>query len=162
MPFEFTENQRFSQKWLWAILISVSFVIVFIFYMQIYKGNPVGTNPMPDGGVIVSSIIFFAIIGFFRLIRLTTEINHTKIQMRFFPFVKKTVMWSEIKTAKVLNYGFIGGWGIRATKEYGTVYNIRGNKGLAIELHNGKKLLIGTQKESELENIVNKYHNTRF
>ena len=157
MQFEFTENQRLTQLWLWGILIGVFAVTAFIFFKQIVQGIPVGNNPMSDGGVIASSIAFLGIIGGLFLIRLTTEIDHTKIKMKFFPFFKKTVMWSEIKTAKVLNYGFVGGWGIRFTKKFGIVYNIRGNKGLAIELHNGKKFLIGTQKENELESIVRKY-----
>jgi hypothetical protein len=36
------------------------------------------------------------------------------------------------------------------------VYNINGNKGLAIELKNRKKFVIGTQKETELKNRVEK------
>ena len=75
--------------------------------------------------------------------------------MRFFPFVKKEFQWSEIQKSKVVNYGFVGGWGIRLFTKYGTVYNIRGNKGLAIELKNGKKYLIGTQKEEEMKKFIN-------
>ena len=45
--------------------------------------------------------------------------------MSFIPFVKKRIKWTEIKKAEVVNYGFVGGWGIRLSIEYGTVYNIR-------------------------------------
>ena len=76
--------------------------------------------------------------------------------MNFFPFKKKRVEWNEIKNTKVINYGFVGGWGIRLWTKYGTVYNMKGNKGLAIELKNGKKFLIGTQKETELRNVMEK------
>jgi hypothetical protein len=76
--------------------------------------------------------------------------------MSFFPLIKKTTNWTEIKKVEVVNYGFVGGWGIRLWTKYGTVYNIKGNKGLAIELFNGKKYLIGTQKEIELNEIVKK------
>lgn len=76
--------------------------------------------------------------------------------MSFFPFVKKTTKWTDMKKAEVINYGFVGGWGIRLRTKYGTVYNIKGNKGLAIELLNGKKYLIGTQKETEMYEIVKK------
>ena len=85
-----------------------------------------------------------------------TEINQNKIQMNFFPFVKKQVIWKEVKSAEIVNYGFVGGWGIRFGTKFGTVYNTRGNKGLAIELINGEKFLIGTQKETELNKIVSK------
>ncbi|WP_253187464.1 hypothetical protein [Mangrovimonas sp. DI 80] len=88
--------------------------------------------------------------------KLTTRINKSGIEMSFFPFVKKTTKWSDIKTAQVINYGFVGGWGIRLWTKYGTVYNMKGNKGLAIELLNGKKFLIGTQKEAELTSLLKK------
>ncbi len=39
--------------------------------------------------------------------------------------------------------------------DYGTVYNIRGSKGLLVELNDGKTFVIGTQKEKDLRNILN-------
>ena len=58
--------------------------------------------------------------------------------------------------AEIVNYGFVGGWGIRLWTKYGTVYNMRGNKGLAIALTDGNKFLIGTQKPEELTAILEK------
>ena len=56
----------------------------------------------------------------------------------------------------MINYGFVGGWGIRLFTDYGTVYNTRGNKGLALKLQNGKRLVIGTQREDELKSVIQK------
>ena len=61
-----------------------------------------------------------------------------------------------MKHAEIVNYEFVGGWGIRLWTKYGTVYNTKGDKGLAIELQNGKKFLIGTQKATELSKIIEK------
>ena len=47
-------------------------------------------------------------------------------------------------------------YGVRLGSKYGTVYNINGNKGLAIELKNGKKFMVGTQKAAELKNRLEK------
>nr|WP_315263057.1 hypothetical protein [uncultured Flavobacterium sp.] len=44
-----------------------------------------------------------------------------------------------------MNYKFLG-FGVRLFTSYGTVYNTKGDTGLAIELKCGKKILIGTQK----------------
>jgi len=88
--------------------------------------------------------------------KLKTSIDKNGIQISFFPFMKKRVGWNEIKSTKVVNCGLVGGWGIRLWTKYGTVYNMKGNKGLTIELKNGKKFLIGTQKETELNNVVDK------
>lgn len=61
---------------------------------------------------------------------------------------------AKLKKQPFVNYGFVGGWGIRPWTRYGTVYNTRGQEGLAIELKNGKKFLIGTQNQAELLNYL--------
>ena len=71
--------------------------------------------------------------------QLKTTVDRNGIEMRFVPFIYKKITWNEIESAEVLNYGFVGGWGIRLWTKYGTVYNIKGNKGLAIKLKNGKQ-----------------------
>ena len=109
---------------------------------------------MSDLGLIIFTIGIFAFIALFWSMQLTTQIDQHEIKMSFFPFVKKRLSWREIKNIKIVDYGFVGGWGIRLGTKYGTVYNIKGTKGLAIELVNGKKFLIGTQKEIELQKIV--------
>ena len=156
MKIEFKEEQKFTQWWLWLILIPVGFLPIIGIYKQLILGEPFGNNPMSDNGLIIFAIFIFTLLGLFILIKLKTNIDKEKIEMSFIPFVNKTAKWTEIKKAEVVNYGFVGGWGIRLWTKYGTVYNIKGNKGLAIELTNGKKYLIGTQKDTELNEIVKK------
>src|SRR5690554_6746134 len=83
-----------------------------------------------------------------------TEINRETLSFRFVPFVKRTIPWKDIESYKVINYGFVGGYGIRLTMKYGTVYNIKGNKGLFVKLKNGKTFIVGTQKPEELEKVI--------
>lgn len=147
----FKEEQKFTQWWLWLLLIGIGIIPLYGIYKQLILGEIFGNNPMSDLGLILFSLFVFGIIVLFWLMLLITEIDRYYIKMSFFPFVKKQIKWSEIKTANVLNYGFVGGWGIRILTKYGTVYNIKGNIGLAIELLNGKKMVIGTQKETELK-----------
>lgn len=148
------EEQKFTQWWLWLILIGVGILAVIGTYNQLIFGEEFGNKPMSDFGIIIFSVLVFGMIAMFLLVRLKTEIDQNEIRMNFFPFVKKRISWKEIKSAEVVNYGFVGGWGIRFWTAYGTVYNIKGNKGLAIELTNGKKFLIGTQKETEMNKVV--------
>ena len=129
---------------------------IFGIYKQLILGEKFGNKPMSDPGLVIFAIFIFLLIGLFLTMKLKTSIDKNGIQMSFFPFTKKKVNWNEIKNTKVVNYGFVGGWGIRLWTKYGTVYNMKGNKGLAIELKNGKKFLIGTQKERELNSIVEK------
>lgn len=156
MKIEFKEEQKFTQWWVWLILIPLGFLPIIGIYKQIIIGEPFGNKPMSNIGLVVFAIFMFSLVGLFILMKLKTTIDTNKIEMNFFPFVRKTTQWTEIRKAEVVNYGFVGGWGIRLWTKYGTVYNIKGNKGLAIELLNGKKYLIGTQKETEMNKIVKK------
>lgn len=154
MKLVFKEEQKFTQWWLWLILIPIAILPIFGMYKQLILGENFGNNPMSNIGLILFSIFIFSLIGLIFLIKLKTKIDENGIWMNFYPFVKKKFNWKEIKTIAVVNYGFVGGWGIRFWTRYGTVYNIKGNKGLAIELINGKKILIGTQKENELKQLI--------
>jgi len=156
MKFEFKEEQKFTQWWLWLILIGAGILPIIGIYKQLLLGQKFGNKPMSDIGLIVFLVFTFCFIIMFWLIRLKTEIDQNEIRMNFFPLIKKRTTWEEIKSAEIINYGFVGGWGIRLWTKHGTVYNIRGNKGLAIELLNGKKFLIGTQKETELKEFIKK------
>ncbi|MBZ0326578.1 MAG: hypothetical protein K8F54_03155 [Altibacter sp.] len=155
MKIEFKEEQKFTQWWLWIVLIGIGILPIFGMYKQLILGEKFGDNPMSDFGLIIFCVIIFGVIALFWFMRLKTEIDENEIRMKFFPFVKKKVHWKEIKSVEIVNYGFVG-YGIRIGSKYGTVYNTNGNKGLAIELKNGKKFVIGTQKVSELNKIVEK------
>lgn len=155
MNIDFKEEQKFTQWWLWIILIGIGIFPIFGIYKQLILGEKFGDKPMSDFGLILFCLFTFSIISMFGFMRLKTEIDQDEIRINFFPFVKKRINWKEIKSVEIVNYGFVG-WGIRLWTKYGTVYNTNGNKGLAIELLNGKKFLIGTQKKNELNVVVEK------
>jgi hypothetical protein len=161
MKTEFKEEQKFTQWWLWLILIGIGTLPLYGIYSQFILGEKMGTNPMSDVGLLLFSVFVFCFLLLFYLMRLKTEIDQDEIRMNFFPFVKKRIQWNQIKKADVVNYGFVGGWGIRLWTSYGTVYNTKGDRGLAIELLDGKKLLIGTQKEAALKAVLEKIENNK-
>lgn len=140
----FTENQRFNQWWLW-VLLATSLAVPTILLFKEATQKPGGFSGI---------IIIVLVIILFVVLRMKTTITQQNIQLTYFPFVWKTINLYDIETIKVINYGFVGGWGIRLWTSYGTVYNVRGNKGLHIKLKNGKQLVIGTQKPQELEKVV--------
>jgi len=158
MKIEFKEEQKFTQWWLKVILSIIGIIPVYAIYKQLILKEKFGDNAMSDLGLVIFCVIIFSLITMFLFIRLKTEINQNEIRMSFFPFVKKKIKWKEIKSAEIVNYGFVG-YGIRLGSKYGTIYNIKGNNGLAIELQNGKKIVIGTQKENELNKILQKLRN---
>ncbi|EDP94246.1 hypothetical protein U8527_07445 [Kordia algicida OT-1] len=153
---EFKEVQKFNQWWLWLLLAIIGLLPIAGIYIQLIKGEEFGSKPMSDTGLIIFSIFIFLLIGLFLVLRLKTNIDRAGIKMQYVPFVKKNVSWNDVESVEVLDYGFVGGWGIRLWTVYGTVYNVKGSKGVAIKLTNGKKFLIGTQKATELEEVLRK------
>src|SRR5690606_39108425 len=150
----FTESQRFNQWWVWLIVILSCGVPFIIFVQQIVLGKTVGDHPMSDSAVILSLIIPVIFILLFYMMQLKTVITRETLSFRFVPFVKRTIPLKDLETFKVINYGFVGGYGIRLTMKYGNVYNIKGNKGLFVKLKNGKTFIVGTQKPEALEKTI--------
>ena len=138
MGKQFIEIQKFKQWWIWLFL----FVPLAI---PMYNFVNVGFLE----GLMTSPIFLFVIL--FYLFKLSTQIDEKEIKVVFFPVVSKTIPWKEIKSVKLFDYGFVGGWGVRFWTKHGTVYNIKGSKGLLLEFLDGKTIVVGTQKEEELK-----------
>ena len=156
MDFQFIEQQKFNQWWIWIFLIPLGLFAIYGGVRQLFFEIPFGDKPLSDAWMIIFLFGVLAFIYFFRSMKLITEINAIGIKMRFVPMTKREVKWQDIKAAKIVNYGFVG-YGIRYGSKYGIVFNTSGNKGLAIELKNGKKFVIGTQKEQELLTVLDKH-----
>ncbi|APZ48188.1 hypothetical protein BW723_16255 [Polaribacter reichenbachii] len=83
---------------------------------------------------------------------------------QFFPFhlKLKLIAWQDISKAYVRNYSPIsdyGGWGLKGgwSSAKGKAINVSGDVGIQLELKTGKKLLIGTNKESEAKRVLATY-----
>lgn len=150
----FRETQRFTQWWIWAVLLGLIAIPIWGIYQQEVIGEPMGNNPMSTTGLFIwlTAMVLFAI--FFGSMKLETTIDSDSIDVRLSPFVSTSIALDEIKSAQVVDYGFVGGWGIRVSSKYGTVYNMKGRIGLALEMNDGRKLCIGTQKADELKRIL--------
>lgn len=149
----FKEEQKFDQKWLWVLLI-VTTVVILSLQMAVFFSSSIEKSGFGFYFSIFNVLLIIGLIWLFAKMRLITKIDEETISMQFFPFVSKEVKWSEVKKAEVLDYGFVGGWGIRLWTKYGTVYNTKGSQGLFIRLKNNKKFLIGTRRPEELSGFM--------
>lgn len=91
--------------------------------------------------------------------RLETRIDREGIHYRFFPVHRKqrTILWDQVETITVREYSPIreyGGWGIRISPRNGLALNVGGRMGIQLELTNGKRILLGTQKAEEAARII--------
>jgi len=141
----FQETQKFKQWWLWLILIGVLGSVIWS--LLAFENNV--SSWVTVVSIAVASLIFIL----FLILKLKTSITEEKISIHYFPFLKREWNFSELKTAEVIDYGFVGGWGIRIWTGMGTVYNVKGSKGLHIKTDT-KEYVIGTQKEKEMRSSI--------
>ena len=150
----FSEKQRFNQWWLYLLLGTVLLYALIPAFKQFQEGVLFTKELTDKDNMLVVIAILLVVNGFIFLVHLKTHIDHSGIKMNFFPLKSKFVVWENIKSISVVNYGFVGGWGIRLWTKFGTVYNVKGKIGLSIKLVNGDQFLIGTQKPEELKGFL--------
>ncbi|MEY4003686.1 MAG: hypothetical protein RIT07_1728 [Bacteroidota bacterium] len=156
----FEEKQRFTQKWIWLLLLTpFLFPMVGLIFPNIsndlFMFN--ASALLVNMGVYLSILLLFC-FGF----ELNTEICTDGIYVRFRPFHRKPrfYAWSAIEHCEIRKYKPLfeyGGWGVRRGL-MGTAFNVRGNMGLQLVIKGGKRVLIGTQKATELAGVLKSIH----
>ncbi len=137
------------------MLLGIAVPIYMGLYQQLYLGKPYGSNFASNATLVGFSLLYAGVLWLFFKMNLRTTITEEKVQIHFYPFLKKQFLKDGVSSAKVIKYGFVGGWGIRYWTKYGTVYNVKGNKWLYFKLKNGDKFLIGTQQPKALKKVLN-------
>lgn len=167
-PKVFIERQRFTQIWIWLLVLSIFALTVFGIYYQLILGIPFGNNPAPDNVMPFFLLIPLGLIVLLLLNCLHTSIDEKGIHYKYSPFHGKfrTIEFDKIEKVYTKKYRPIkdfGGWGIRIgmKKGYGMALNVNSNMGIQIELKTGKKILLGTQKPDEAQKIIDYYFNKK-
>jgi len=152
----FSEKQRFNQWWLWAILLGVNGLLIFMAYKQLTDVQAGGSNVSGSANMLFAASLSGFLTIVFLNFRLETKITDSGIDVRFFPFHLryKHFSWEQLAKVAVRQYNPIveyGGWGIRlGFFGKGKAFNVSGNVGLQLEFADGAKLLIGTNKPQEM------------
>ena len=141
MKYLFEENQKFTQWWLWVILLS----------FPIISFGPFDENEININYVLIGFFIPF----FFYLFELRLKVSAEGLHFQFFLFHFKShiIKLDDIQKLKALEYSPLkeyGGWGIKYGFK-GRAYNVSGNKGVKVFLKNGNNIMFGSQKNKELE-----------
>jgi hypothetical protein len=146
----YSEEQRFTQKWLWILILGPAALFSYGAYRQLLLGEAWGSNPASDivlfgswvlAGVAIPALFWFA--------RLRTEVRADGIYVRFVPFHRRFRHWrfDEIERIEPKEYsplGEYGGWGIRLGPS-GWAYNVKGVNGVQLVLRSRRRIMIGTQ-----------------
>jgi hypothetical protein len=148
------EVQWFRQVWLWAVVLAIAGLQCYAAVEQFLFKRSFGDNPMQDIPLIIYWVIFgIGLPALLFISQLITEVRDDGIYIRFSPlhWTFRRIAFTEIKQCEVRTYHPFrdyGGWGIRVRCK-GKAYNVNGNRGVQIELFNGDRLLIGSQRADE-------------
>jgi hypothetical protein len=183
--FEFHEHQSRKSWWFSALMAAANIPFIYGIIRQVILGKPWGNKPTSDTELIIItvSILLFTMVMLFS--KLETIIDSDGIYFRYFPFNLryKFLSWESISKASIRQYGSmkssragtrfqpwknsskiairwfdnlrLSGAGIHhGFKE--KAYIVSGKYGLQLELKNEKKILIGTQRPDEIEELLKK------
>src|SRR5262245_32433855 len=144
----FEENQSFRQPWLWALMLAT---LAFLLVASLHAPGSQAVPWVVLGVTLVVALLLYSM-------RLSVQVDAEAVRIRFLPVWKKTiplgdiVHWEAHTYRPLLEYG---GWGIRyAPFGKGWAYNVHGNQGVQLELTNGKRILVGSQRAEELARAI--------
>lgn len=144
----FTERQKFRSWWM-------SFPYVGVFIITVYMAVECWYQRLDWIHLLVPALSVLVVIGM-ASVTLRTRIDEERIRIGFSPFGQRTILRSHLAKAYVRQYSPLadfGGWGYRLGRS-GTAYTTMGEHGLQLELKNGKRILIGTQRPAELQSVM--------
>lgn len=161
----FEEKQRFDQWWFYAIQAVVVFSVLYLAYDWYQHQYLMGATDRNEEIVMVLVVVLTVIpISILSFLKLQTRIDERGIHYRFFPFHRneRKIEWQALKQCYTRKYNPIkeyGGWGYRISFGKGKAYNVKGNQGIQLETQDGKKVLLGTQKPKEAQQVIDRYFN---
>ena len=159
----FKEEQRFTQWWMWLIIITSCSVPLVLITIELMQSTPESAdyNSLLVN-LIVISVMCLIFTTVFLVLRLKTEITETEIRVKYPPFMRRWRIFKidEIERYEVRRYKPIkeyGGYGVRKNMfRKNKAFNIKGNIGLQLYLKNGESVLIGTQQKQAIDYAMRK------
>ncbi len=158
----FIEEQKFTQK---LVIIGLSLAFVVIIFSIVKDWKTISNGSKSDiFEAFIGLIIIILVSLLFANLKLKTRIDEKGIQYQYYPLQLsyKLTPWNEVSKCYIRNYDAIfeyGGWGMKFSfrKKTGKSFTVKGSDGLQLELTNGTKILIGTQKKEEIQRTLDTY-----
>lgn len=156
---EFKEEQKLKLWWLYVLIgleLIVLAPIMFLSKHRITLAELKDMHYVP----LLSFVLPMLAVWLINNIKFNFEIDKEGISYRYFSITgKRTIIpWTSIKKAYIRKYdalGEYGGWGAKnrlwfKLNDKAYIFNDH-NKGLQLELKNGKKILFSSNKVEEME-----------
>ena len=143
----FIENQRFTQWWVWAVmivpaLIAVGTIIYFVAKLSLFSARL--------HMLLLTLAIPLAVPALFFVMRLNIVLTSQHLTARFFP-MRRRIELSDMTSFRAITYTLrdFGGWGIKWARDGSLVLNVSGNRAIRINRRSGKSLILGTQRADD-------------
>ncbi len=152
----FEEHQQFRQPWLWGLMLGILVMLLAILVIIIFQGRDEEGGAQAMLGISIGIAIEIGVMILMYCMKLSVRLDAEGLLIRFFPLLKRTIPLDQITRWHARTYRPIleyGGWGIRCGWK-GMAYNVSGNQGVQLELANGKRVLIGSQRAEELARAI--------
>lgn len=162
---DFHEVQALRQWHLRLVLAMPPAAILFIAVRQLGFHHPWGSPPMSNGGVVFLTVLLVAVYIRLITVRLVTDVRSGELSVGLQGlWRRRRVPLGSIRSAIEVQYdpaAEYGGYGIRSGAQ-SLAYIASGNRGVQVELNDGQKLLIGSQRPGELaRRIIESRNNSR-
>ena len=144
-PVRFQETQAFA-TWVYGLLAVI--VIPSVAALVVSAVKTPGLR-----WLVPTDCVVFALM--FNLLCQRTLVTETEVVVTFgawFPLYKRLIAHDDIASAVADSYEPIpeyGGWGIRGFGR-SVALNARGNRGVRLTLHDGRRVLVGSQRPDDL------------
>jgi len=110
-------------------------------------------------GLLIGLVLLMIVFIF--VLHMTTAATHANVFVSFgwIPYYRRSVLIGDIRCVDVVTYRPIsdfGFWGIRSGRDGERALTARGNRGVRLELSDGSKLLIGSQRPELLAAAIDR------
>ena len=108
-------------------------------------------------GLLIGVAFLMFVVVF--LLHMTTEVNPADVSVSFgwAPTYPRTVAIHTIRSVEVVSYrpiGDYGFWGVRSGRDGERAFIARGTRGVRLELIDGTRVLIGSQRPEALASVL--------
>ena len=154
---EFHETQALRQWHTKFFLALPPAALVFMSVRQIAFHHPWGQPPMSNGDLLFLAGLLLLVYARLITVKLVTDVTGCELRVGLKGLWKRRrVPLEHIRAAKAIAYDPIseyGGYGIRSGPR-GAAYIARGNRAVQLELQDGHKMLVGSQRPEELARAI--------
>jgi membrane protein YdbS with pleckstrin-like domain len=145
------EESQLAAPWAFALVIGVP---AFLWYLAL-------TVPAPGTTALRAGAAFATFVGLFVALTLRMKVEVTpaalRVEFGWLPLYRDSVPISRIESAQAVEYHPLvqhGGWGLRGSLRQGGLLSARGHEGVQLRLDNGKVVIIGSQRASQLTDAL--------